>query len=221
MCDAEKETEPPTTPEPTAECLSSVDKVSMELLMNNHHYVKYLSKTNPQKHDEFLAYRKTLEKYHDKIIHITSKLLNDRTYQINNIVSESFHAYTKNCIQYLENKEREEKCTKDSYSDDSQEEDEIMFDPKHMESPNDDPAAVQPFPKSFWGKQVYKSTSDTSLCRKPLFGNHKVGATDSSENTHPAANSSPPPPPPTSRKPPSRAQLSVDLRAFSGKKFRK
>jgi hypothetical protein len=130
--------------------ISPIDKMSMELFMNNHHYSKYLSKTDPQKYEEFTHYRKTLTKYHGRIMGITQQLLDNPNKPLNRDIEETFHYFAKSCIKYLENQEL---CTKDSYSDEN-DEDETMFDEKYMVDPGT--TAHENFPKSFWGKQVHK-----------------------------------------------------------------
>ena len=130
--------------------ISPIDKMSMELFMNNHHYSKYLSKTDPQKYEEFTHYRKTLTKYHDRIMGITQQLLDNPNKQINRYIEETFHYFAKSCIKYLENQEL---STKDLYSDENGE-DETLFDEQYMVDSGT--TARENFPKSFWGKQIHK-----------------------------------------------------------------
>ena len=160
-----KEFGPNLTPKEFATPMTKFNKMSMELFMNNHHYSKYLSKTDPQKYEEFAEYRKTLIKYHDGIMGITQQLLSNPKKQWNHDITETFHHFTKSCIKYLENQELEQ-YTKDSYSDDG-DEDETMFDEKFMNSTENTAdfsktrdvkkSERSDFPKSFWGKQIHKS----------------------------------------------------------------
>jgi hypothetical protein len=139
--------------------ISPIDKLTMELLMNKQNYAKYLSKTDPTKYEEFARYRQTLAKYHDGIMGITQQLLCEHNKQFNNEISETFHHFTRACIKYLEDQEL---CSKDLTGGHSEEyhenndEDETLFDERYMKS-TDTAETSGNFPKSFWGKQVYKS----------------------------------------------------------------
>ena len=174
----------------------------MELLMNNHLYSKYLAKTDPQKYEDLSNYRKTITKHHDDIMDITSELLSNPNKRFNNELDETFNHFAKACIKYLENQSFEQKCTKDSYSDD---EDEVLFDEKYMEkddylplrenTSNDNNPA---FPKSFWGKQVRKSSSKN----RPASIHHDTLFVDNLSDSNDTKNI-----------------ISRDLAAFSGKKL--
>lgn len=131
--------------------LSDIEKISMELLINNRMFTKYLSRTDPIKYEEYIKYRETISHYEYKIIGITKQLLQSPRLQINNEINETFHNYIKSCINYLENKELQEKCTKDSYSDD-----EILFDERYM---NETPTLT----KSHSGKPSMKSNNHLSM----------------------------------------------------------
>ena len=148
------------------EGLTNIDKISMELLMNNHLFTKYLSKVDSNKYDELMLYRKKIRDYKHDIMTMTDQLLRDPDAQFNNDIRESFHNYIKSSINYLENQNQSEKSTKDPYSDDSDED--ILFDEKYMNDSTicDDPE--QPFPKSFWGKQIHKQPDLTNQVVMPL-----------------------------------------------------
>ena len=143
------------------EGLTNIDKISMELLMNNHLFTKYLSKVDSNKYNELMLYRKKIRDFKHDIMTMTDQLLRDPDAQFNNDIRESFHNYIKSSINYLESQNQQEKSTKDPYSDDSDED--ILFDEKYM---NDNPE--QPFPKSFWGKQVHKQPDLTNQVVIPL-----------------------------------------------------
>jgi hypothetical protein len=136
--------------------LTDIDKISMELLINNRMFTKYLSRTDPTKYEEFIKYREKITRYEYKIKSITENLLKDPRQKINNDINETFHNYIKSCIYYLENIELQEKCTKDSYSDE-----EVLFDEKHM-------IENTPFPKSHWGKQVVKSENNNRTTKNHI-----------------------------------------------------
>jgi hypothetical protein len=152
---------------------SNIDKITLELLMNNRMYSKYLSKTDPMKYNEHASYRESISQYKKKIMEITEVMLSDK--QFNNNLNETFHIYVKSCIKYLENKELEEKYTKDSYSDDDDEEN--LFEENSSYTGKDTKIRHETsmgvfgeesdnFPKSFWGKQVKKGERNYALNTK-------------------------------------------------------
>jgi hypothetical protein len=163
--------------------LTNIDKISMELLMNNHLFTKYLSKVDSNKYNELMLYRKKIHDYKHDIMTMTDQLLRDPNAQFNNDIRESFHNYIKSSIHYLENQNQQEKSTKDPYSDDSDED--VLFDEKYMNESThicDNPgrvwsealrASTTKFEGSFatgelWGKQVNKQPDLTTDVVIPL-----------------------------------------------------
>jgi hypothetical protein len=89
----------------------SIDKLTMELLLNKTHYAKYLSKTDPQKHSEYQEFLGKLSTYHEDILTMTETLLCNPKKMYTNEVGQAFDNYVQTLIKYLEieemNKESE------------------------------------------------------------------------------------------------------------------
>jgi hypothetical protein len=89
----------------------SIDKLTMELLLNKTHYAKYLSKTDPQKHSEYQEFLRKLSTYREDILTMTETLLCNPKKMYTNEVGQAFDNYVQTLIKYLEieemNKESE------------------------------------------------------------------------------------------------------------------
>ena len=118
-----------------------VDKVTLELLMNKNHYNRYLSQTDPKKHQEHLNYLEKIRKYRSKIINVTTEFLNNPEHQITTEVNEAFDHYVRTLIRHYECKEME------NPEETSQDED--MLFGNMTETIEDD---EEPTMKSYWGK---------------------------------------------------------------------
>jgi len=140
---------------PTCNSNKNIDKITLELLMNNQMYNKYLSKADPQKYEENQKFKENLQRHKHRLLEMTENLINDPKKQINNEICETFLNYINACVKFIETKDLEEQTTKDSYSSD---EDDIMFDEKYMNpsNSNNSETAID-FPKSYWGQPVVKS----------------------------------------------------------------
>ena len=117
-----------------------VDKVTLELLMNKNHYSRYLSQTDPKKHQEHLNHLEKIRKYRSKIINVTTDFLNNPEHQITTEVNEAFDHYVRTLIRHYECKEMEnpEEFSKDE---------DTLFG--NIEEPLIDD---NPTMKSYWGK---------------------------------------------------------------------
>jgi hypothetical protein len=117
-----------------------IDKVTLELLMNKNHYNRYLSQTDPKKHQEHLNHLEKIRKYRNKIINTTTDFLNNPEHQITTEVNEAFDHYVRTLIRHFECKEME------NHEESSQDEDTLFG---NMEEPLID---ENPTMKSYWGK---------------------------------------------------------------------
>jgi hypothetical protein len=118
-----------------------VDKVTLELLMNKNHYNRYLSQTDPKKHQEHLNHLEKIRKHRSKIINTTTDFLNNPDHQITTEVNEAFDHYVRTLIRHYECKEME------NHEESNQDEDMLfgnMAEPELEEE--------QPTMKSYWGK---------------------------------------------------------------------
>jgi len=80
----------------------SIDKLTMELLLNKTHYAKYLSKTDPQKHSEYQEFLGKLSTYREDILAMTETLLCNPKKMYTNEVGQAFDNYVQTLIKYLE-----------------------------------------------------------------------------------------------------------------------
>ena len=128
---------------------SSLDKITLELLINKKQYSKYLSKSDPSKYEEHKTHLSKVELYLEKILHLTRELLNDPDKQVTTDINTSFNEYVKTCIEYIEMKDYETKCNNvyNNDEDEDEDEDEMLF------GKMDDP----PKTSSYWGKSIRKT----------------------------------------------------------------
>jgi hypothetical protein len=150
---------------------NSIDKLTLELLINKQHYSKYLSKTDPKKHDEYKEYKSKLRKYSVDIVDITSQLIENPKTMFSSEIEETFDAYVKSIFKYFEMKELEKA---NEYNNDYKNEDEdVMFgncdslllkkqddNQENQENNEEESQEQSPMMKSFWGKEkVIKKNS--------------------------------------------------------------
>jgi len=127
-----------------------IDKITLEMLMNKNHYNRYLSQTDPKKHQEHLNHLEKIRKYRSKIINVTTDFLNNPEHQITTEVNEAYDNYIRTLIRHYECKEME------NPEETSQDED--MLFGNMIETIEDD--GEQPTMKSYWGKhKVQKKSS--------------------------------------------------------------
>jgi len=121
-----------------------IDKLTLELLMNKSQYQKYVSKTDPKKHEEFQEHANKIRKYKHSILNLTTELLNDPYRSITGEVNGIFDDYVKTMIRYFECKEIENNYSNDDTLFD--------FDSKIVKniSPVDNPL---PLEHSLWGNE--------------------------------------------------------------------
>ncbi len=91
---------------------SSIDKITMELMMNRSHYKKYLSKQDPAKYKEHQEYIQKIKKYKLKLTNIMSELLDDSVKlnaneKYTRDINDTFNEYLKTCVKHLEIQELE------------------------------------------------------------------------------------------------------------------
>jgi hypothetical protein len=91
-----------------------VDKITLELLLNKGTYQKYLSKTDPEKHQYYQEFLKNIEKFRTNILEMTEELLENPKLQYTNEISETFDAYIHALIKYLEIEAESEKHAGDN-----------------------------------------------------------------------------------------------------------
>jgi hypothetical protein len=79
-----------------------IDKITLELLLNKSAYQKYLSKTDPEKHNEYQEFIKKTKRFRSNILEITENLIDHEKHQYTNEVTDAFSTYMHALIKYLE-----------------------------------------------------------------------------------------------------------------------
>jgi len=87
--------------------MNDIDKMSMEMFMNKSQYTKYISKTDPKKHEEIQIYNNNLTKYGDAITQIVADYCDNPNKQLTTEMDETFRHFAKTCFRYLEMREIE------------------------------------------------------------------------------------------------------------------
>ena len=85
---------------------SSIDKLTMELMMNRSHYKKYLLKQDPNKYQEKQEYIQKIKKYKLKILTMINELLDDSvkldiTEKYTRDINDTFNEYLKTCVKIV------------------------------------------------------------------------------------------------------------------------
>jgi hypothetical protein len=97
----------PNDPSELPKPMNSIDKLTLELLINKSQYKKYVQKTDHAKYSENQIYLGKIERYRYKIEQIFSTLLKNPEQQITTDINNDFTHFMKTCIQYFELKEME------------------------------------------------------------------------------------------------------------------
>jgi hypothetical protein len=90
--------------------METIDKLTLELLMNKNTYSRYIEKTDPSKHKEEKQFRKKINKYKTRMLSLTIKHLDDPNFQINNELSSIISEYARTFIKYFEMNDLETSC---------------------------------------------------------------------------------------------------------------
>lgn len=137
--------------------MSSIDKITLELLINKTQYNKYIQKTDPYKYNETQLYLDQMRKHKNNIEHMFLSLLENPEMQITTDINNDFSNFVKTCIQYFELKSSD---TDNSYN---QEDDgDIMFDATLMNNTSIPPqntisnTSHANILYSMWGKKIKK-----------------------------------------------------------------
>ena len=151
--------------------MESLDKITLELLINKNQYNKYLVKEDPKKYELHKKYLETIQKYKSKILKITKNFVENPEFSLNLEMNEMFAIYFKTFIRYFEMQEVE---LQNFYNDTKTEEEENMMfgkiDEVENESEDEDEESEDQKKKndfkldealifnksmnSFWGKNI-------------------------------------------------------------------
>jgi hypothetical protein len=152
--------------------MESLDKITLELLINKNQYNKYLVKEDPKKYELHKKYLETIQKYKSKILKITKNFVENPEFSLNLEMNEMFSIYFKTFIRYFEMQEVE---LQNFYNDTKTEEEENMLFGKIDEVENesedeeehedqkkkndfklDEALIFNKSMNSFWGKNIKK-----------------------------------------------------------------
>lgn len=160
--------------------MDSLDKITLELLINKNQYNKYLSKEDPKKFEEHKTYLEKIRKYKNKILKMTHQFLENPDVSINLEMNEMFSIYFKTFIKYFDMQNVELNNFYNSNEKDENEEDTLfgkMDENNESESEEEQEKKEQTFEKkfnketdfnldeciilsntmhSFWGKNIKK-----------------------------------------------------------------
>jgi hypothetical protein len=163
--------------------MESIDKMTLELLMNRTNYNKYVEKTDPKKFEEYKLYKQKVRKYKSRILGLTRQYLDNPDFQLTIETNDSFADYAKTLIKHFEMNDLENECVYGGGKGKEKDED-ILFDPTEMTSfeqketrveedeedenehdndEEDTKETIEKTGKSFWSKdRVVKSRTTSS-----------------------------------------------------------
>jgi hypothetical protein len=121
-----------------------IDKITLEMLMNKNHYNRYISHTDPKKHQEHLDHVSKIKKYRNWILNTTTEFLDNPDNQVTTEVNDAFDFYVRTLMRHFEYKKMENEVTNKGQCGDE----DILFG--NMD--NEEPEIESPIMKSFWGK---------------------------------------------------------------------
>lgn len=128
----------------------SIDKLTMELLVNKKHYKKMVEKTDPVKHAQLQERAKNIRKYKREIQNLVEELVENPAKQVTNDINDTFDAFLNIAIRYFQMKDLEKNPT---YMHENQDDD-VMFDFDNYKEA--EPEKTEP---SLWGEErVLKKT---------------------------------------------------------------
>ena len=126
----------------------SIDKLTMELLVNKKHYKKMVEKTDPVKHAQLQERAKTIRKYKREIMNLVEELVENPAKPVTNDINDTFDAFLNIAIRYFQMKDLEKNPAYIQCDD-------VMFDFDNYKE-EAEPEKTEP---SLWGEErVLKKT---------------------------------------------------------------
>ena len=135
----------PITPVPpiskTTSKQSSIDRITMELMMNRSHYKKYLAKQDPHKYQETQEYIAKIKKYRLKITTLMSELFDDSvksnvSEKYTRDINDTFNEFLKTCVKHYEICELETGQPQDMLFDQNTDSSENLANPSIFVNPH-------------------------------------------------------------------------------------
>jgi hypothetical protein len=161
--------------------MESIDKITLELLINKNQYNKYLSKEDPKKFRENQEYLEKIKKYKEKILNLSKQFLENPEISFNLEMNEMFSIFAKTSIKYLEMKELENENLYNYNQEDDNEEESLFgtIDETNKKEEIDNfqlDENTKPTKKmnSFWGSNIKKNDGSIPKTTMDMFiKNHK------------------------------------------------
>ena len=123
---------------------TDMDELTLALLMNKNHYRKYVAQTNPEQAILNNQTINDIHKYRNRILKITSDMIDSPDVQISTDINQLFNTYTKQLIRHFKMKDTERQ--RNSQNDQYDNEDDTLF------GTMDDDPDTQTSTSSLWGK---------------------------------------------------------------------
>lgn len=144
----------------------SIDKLTMELLVNKKHYKKMVEKTDPVKHAQLEEQVKNIRKYKREILNLVEELVENPAKQVTNDINDTFDAFLNIAIRYFQMKDLEKNP---AYIQD----DDVMFDFDNY-TQEVEPEKTEP---SLWGEErVLKKNQGFVSVTHCIPANKKINA---------------------------------------------
>ena len=124
---------------------TDMDELTLALLMNKNHYRKYVAQTNPEQAILNNQTINDIHKYRNRILKITSDMIDSPDVQISTDINQIFNTYTKHLIRHFKMKD-DERHHNNQYN----EEDDTLFG--NMNDDTDTSSYSQKSTSSLWGK---------------------------------------------------------------------
>jgi hypothetical protein len=138
----------------------SIDKLTLELLINKNQYNKYLSQTNPEKYKQHREHLDKIAKYNGKIHSMFSQLMENPEKQITTKINESFDHFVRTCINHFEMKELDYQT---SHEKEIEDDDDVLFgNCESISNSENEPLIDTSYASgSLWGKKIKKRNDDS------------------------------------------------------------
>ena len=150
--------------------METVDKITLELLMNKNTYSRYIERTDPTKHKEEQLFRKKIKKYKSRMLSLTMKHLDEPNFQINNELSTMISEYTRTFIKYFEMNDLEISCFYSNEKEEHDDGEDTLFGTMAVEEVDNDCSSVAADDGSVTADQankfLYRYTMDNYVKRK-------------------------------------------------------
>ena len=149
-----------------------VDKVTLELLMNKNHYNRYLSQTDPKKHQEYLEHLHKVKKYRSGIMNMTIDFLDNPNHQVTTEVNEAFYYYMRTLVRHFDCKRMESEGKNEDHNTDEN----MLFGEMDTDKEEQETDHI-PTMHSFWGKHKVQKKSSYYHSFIPRIGENSASKT--------------------------------------------